>query len=498
LIRRRRRIAATAGVVAAVVILALLALRFLPILQGHSETLDTIAVLPFANLTGDPEQEVFADGMTGELITSFGRLSGLRKVIARASVMQFKGSDKLPGEIARVLGVKALVTGTLQEQGEQLRFTAELIEARTEQLLWSDSFEGPRTDILIIQNEIAKAIAGEIDLTLTPSEEARLAMTPKVDPVVYQAYVWALENAPLFGRAERVYKAIGFLEQAIEIDSSFAPAYAELAGDYAFLCRWWGLDTACRRARANALKALEIDSLLAEAHSAIAKVHLNVDLDWEQSRLAHERAVALSPNSVIALGGYGEYLMWAGESDKSIAIMKRALELNPQSIPFNIRLGFTYIVARRYEDAIQHFHHVRSTLGGKMDSLEIRVLETELSWAHRHIGDFERAQALEAKLGDDHPTRLYAAMGRREEALQGFAEWPENATGWYQRAIVYSLLGEIDTALDLLERTYEEYPRVLLQVNSDPELDALRPHPRFRALMRRAGIPMGQLAVMAE
>jgi TolB-like protein len=301
----------------------------------------SIAVLPLANLSGDAEQEYFADGMTEELITQLGRMSGLR-VISRTSVNRYKHTNKSLQEIARELGVDAVVEGAVERSGDHVRVTANLVQVDPERHLWAESYERDLRDVLVLQSDIARAIAREIRVELTPQEQARLSVYRPVSPEAHEAY---LKGLYFWNQRteEGLTKGLEYFQKAIELDPNYPQGYAGLADSYAVLAYrgYLAPQEAYPHARAAALKALELDDDLAEAHTALAAVTEMYDHDWVSAEREFKRAIELSPGYANAHHWYALHLDETGRMEESIAEIKRALELDPLSMIINVNVAVT-------------------------------------------------------------------------------------------------------------------------------------------------------------
>jgi serine/threonine protein kinase/TolB-like protein/Tfp pilus assembly protein PilF len=314
----------------------------------------SIVVLPLANLSGDPEQEYFADGMTEQLTTDLGQISALR-VISRTSAMHYKGANKkLLPEIARELDVDVVVEGSVERAGNQVRITAQLIEAPTDRHLWAKSYERDLRDVLGLQDDVAQAIASEVRIKLTPQEQARLIAAHPVNVEAHDDYLkgrffWN-QRTP-----EGLKKAIQYFRQALERDPKYAAAYAGIADAYYLLPGISDLPPgeAWPKAREAAQKALELDDTLAEAHTSLASIKCYQDWDWDGAGLEFRRAIELDPNYPAAHLWYGRYLAALGRHDEAIAEMKHALENDPFSSGISGNLAMAYYLARRDGQAIE-------------------------------------------------------------------------------------------------------------------------------------------------
>ena len=311
-----------------------------------------LAVLPLENLSRDPEQEYFADGMTEALITDLAQIRALR-VISRTSAMQYKGAKKALLEVARELNVDAVVEGSVLRSGDRVRISAQLIHAATDHHLWAKSYERDLRDILALQSEVARAIVDEIKIKLTPREQTHLARIRPVNPDAHEAYLKGRYQWNKFTE-EGLKESIEYFKRATDIDPTNALSYAGLANSYSKLALFSYLapSDACPRGKAAATKALELDNKLAEAHTAFGLIKFFFEWDWAGAEQEFKHAVELNPNSVDALVPYSEYLLLTGRFDEGIAAGKRALELDPLSSAANLNLGWAYFEARRFDASI--------------------------------------------------------------------------------------------------------------------------------------------------
>src|SRR5271169_6563759 len=345
------------------VIVALALVLSLPILavflfrsHGHAPTpIRSLAVLPLDNLSGDASQDYFADGMTDELITDLAQISALR-VISRTSVMVYQGARKPLPEIARELNVDAVVEGSVLRAGDQVRITAQLIEASTDKHLWSQSYEGELRDTLALQNRVARAIADQIQISLNPREQAALKSAKVVNP---EAYVSYLKGRYFWNKrsAESLKVALAYFNQAIEEDPNYAEAYSGLADTYALLGDWqYAVMTpreALPKAKAAAIKALELDDSLGAAHNSLAFCLDGFDWDLDAGGKEFRRAVELSPGYATAHHWYAWHLSLVGHNDEAIAEMKKAQSLDPLSLIINADLAELFLISRSYDESIE-------------------------------------------------------------------------------------------------------------------------------------------------
>ena len=448
----------------------------------------SLAVLPLENLSGDPEQEYFADGMTDALIADLGKIGALQ-VRSRTSIMQYKGVKKPLPEIARELNVDAVVEGSVLRVGEQVRITAQLIHAPTDTHLWAESYERDMGDVLALQREVARAIAGEIKVAVTPSEETRLASARRVNPETYEAYLKGMFHLNKF-TPEGYEKGLAYLHQAIEHDPADPLAYAGLALGYSIIGHGPAPSPeALPRAKAAALKALELDDTLAEAHAVLAEVKLYYDWDWAGAEQAFQRALELNPNLAEAHGHYAWYLVLLGRKGEALAEMKRAQELDPLAPIYSAWLGQQYRSAGQYEEAI----------GEARKSLELNpdfpVGLSALGDVYAAKGMYEEAIAAHQKAGAVAPDlgwalgRTYALAGQKDKARKIAADLEEEAKNHWGLAEIYTALGEKDEAFRWLEAGYEYRHNWIPWMGWNPNYEPLRDDPRFGDLLRRMKLP---------
>jgi TolB-like protein/DNA-binding winged helix-turn-helix (wHTH) protein/Tfp pilus assembly protein PilF len=456
----------------------------------------SLAVLPLENLSGDDSQNYFADGMTDELITDLAQISALR-VISRTSVMVYKGARKPLPQIARELNVDAVIEGTVLRSGDQVRITAQLIEASTDKHLWSQSYEGELRDTLALQNRVANAIADQIRISLTPREQAALKNVKAVNPEAYESY---LKGRYFWNKrtADGLKVALAYFTQAIEEDPKYAQAYSGLADTYALLGDWqYAVMTpkeALPKAKAAALKALELDSALGEAHTSLAVCLDGFDWDFDTAEKEFQRAIELNPGYATAHHWYAWHLSHIGRNKEAIAEMRKAEDLDPLSLIIKTELAELLVLAHSYDESIRQS---RKTI--EMDP-NFALAHNQLGQAYFQKQMYEPAIAeLEksVQLSGGSPAcianlaRAYAASGRRSEAEMLLSDLKKrsspSASLASQIAIVYAALGDRDQAMNWLEKGYEERfnPGVLLR----PGLDPLRSDPRFQNLLHRVGLP---------
>ena len=463
-------------------------------LSRRSKTIDSIAVLPFANLSGDPEQEYFADGMTEELITNLAQ-AGALKVISRTSVMRYKASDRPLPEIALELGVEAIVGGSVRRAGDQVRITVQLIDATSDAHLWAQSYERNLTNVLSLQGEVARAIVQQVRGKLTPQEEARLLGKRTVNPAAHEAYLQGRYHLDKVTPAE-LNTAIKYFEEAAEIDSDYAVAYAGLASSYNYL-GWIGgiAREVYPKAKQAALKALEIDEALAEAHSVLGYTATHYDWDWAMAERHLLRAIELNPNYAQAHLHYSWYLTSQGRLEDARAAITTASELDPLSLLIHANMSNYFWSKRDFDGMLQQTQRTLDLA----PSLTLGLLFSGTAYCGKRryddaIMQFEKLVALSGPAFKGYLGYSHARAGHKDKALEILDELKELSrkayVPSYQCALVFIGLEQFDEALIWLEKAYEEraapfFPYIRLDFLFDP----LRNHPRFQDLVRRLNFP---------
>ena len=461
-----------------------------------SFSIRSLAVLPLDNLSGDASQDYFADGMTDQLITDLAQISALR-VISRTSVMSYKRARKPLPEIARELHVDAVIEGTVLRSGDQVRITAQLIQASADKHLWAKSYEGNLQDTLAVQKSVADDIAEQIRIELTPQERAGLKNVKAVNPEAYEDY---LKGRYFWNKRtpDALKKAIDHFNQAIERDSNYAPAYSGMADCYAILGAWQYavLDPkeTYPRAKAAAIKAVELDDTLAEAHISLA---MSTDMfvwDWEAAEREYRRGIELNPGYATGHHWYAEHLSETGRNDEAIAEIRKAESLDPLSLITGADVATLLVIARRYDEAIEH---AKKTIELGPD---FAVSHFALGMAYEQKGQSDGAiaafqKAVEFSGGNtafkSNLAHAYAVAGRRSDAVAILNELKDRSKHEFlnpsEIALIYVGLGQKDQAMVWLEKAYEgRFDPVIL---TWPAFDPLRSDPRFHDLVRRIGLP---------
>jgi adenylate cyclase len=457
-----------------------------------------VAVLPFTNISADPGDEYFSDGMTEELISKLSRLRDL-KVIARTSVMQYKETGKSVAEIGRELQVGTVLEGSVRKAGDRLRITAQLVDVASQGHLWSEDYDRTLDDVFAIQSDVAQSVADALELTLGPGEKRELEAQGTQNLEAYELY---LQGVHLFHRMSEdgLSNSIAYFERALQHDPEFAQAYAGIATAYLQLGFISLLDPkdAFQRARAAAEKALELDDTIVDAQLVAAFMAQYFDYDQERARLAYERALEVAPNSAMAHDYYGiQYLSPMGRHEEAIAESRRGVELDPASVLHLSNLGWVYYMAHQYDPAIDYLQR----------SLESEPDHTD---GHRGLGEtyvqkgmYDEAIASMQKYFDLTEGRTdyavgylgyaYGMAGQRDKALELLKTLQDRAkrqrVAPYAFAPLYMGLGDHDKAIEALWQDYEERATpFLLWLNVFPVFDPLHSAPRFIELVRRIGV----------
>jgi len=494
---RRGRLAVVVALVLLAAAAGLWALRNWLKPKPAALRIESLAVLPLENLSGDSGQDYFADGMTEELINRLGRLSGAR-VISRTSVMQYKGVHNKPlREIARELGADAVVEGSVARVGGRVRITAELVSAANERHLWGDSYNRELRDVLGIQDEVAEAIARQISGTLLTQGPGPLGGSHEVDPAVYEAYLrgryeWNKRTA------EGTSAALDDFRKAIATDSRYAPAYAGLADCYVTL--WLSLSTLSReqalpQARDALQKALQLDPDLAEAHSTLGVLRMYADWDWAGAEAEFKRAILLNPSYATARHWYGLHQAFLGNAREARQQLERARELDPLSAIIQLNLAWSEFVAGDSQALVSASQKVLETAPGFWDA------HWDLGTAYVQQGELEKGIAELQKaveLSNHSPATLsslgyaQARAGRRAEAEQTLQTLQQRAlhepVGAEEIAMVYIGLSDNNNALRSLEEALRDHSKGLVLLKADPWYHSLAAEPRYQELLRRTGL----------
>jgi TolB-like protein/Tfp pilus assembly protein PilF len=466
--------------------------------KGRVNLSSSLVVLPLENLSGDKEQDYFADGITDDLIASLAKIRSLR-VISRSTAMAYKGTHKPLSQIANELSVDAVMEGTILRVGNRVRITAELVQVSTDRHLWAETYESQIGDVLTLQNRVSSAIVDEIRINLTPEDKERLAKNPSVSPEAYEEYLkgryyWNKRSGDGFA------KAIRYFENATRIDPQYALAYAGLADCYGIIgATIYGSVPAAEaapKAKAAALRALQIDPSLAEAQTSLATAKFNYDWDWTGAAEGFRRAIQLNPSYATAYQRYSLYSIAMGRFDDSLEQIKKARDLEPLSISINTSLGWRLYLAREYDRSIAQLR----------DTLE---MDPSYEWAHLTLGQaYEQkgqyALALQelqraVEISSSSPLMVsalahaYALSGNHSEALKLLAQLDALSKKQYVSpfyvATVYLGLGKNELAMNWLEKAYADKSNGLVFLKVEPELDPLRSDRRFISLLLKLNFP---------
>jgi serine/threonine-protein kinase len=464
-----------------------------PEAEIRSHAIRSIAVLPLDNYSGDPSQDYFAEGMTDELTTDLATISQLR-VISRGSAMQFKGEHRPPTpEIAKTLNVDAVVEGSVLRAGDKVRITAQLIDARADKHLWAKSFERNSRDVLALQDELARAIASEIHVRLTPTEQSRLTTAPSVDPEAHDAY---LKGRYFFNRPsdENLKKAIAQFEEAVRLNPEFAPAFSGLSDAYLWAGYNEGVLTAAEarpKAKAAAERAIQLDDTSAEAHTSLATFKLFYEYDWAGCESEFRRAFALNPNYAFAHDQFGLALAFQGRLDESLSEGKIGSELDPLSPQIPIDNIFAFAWQGKYQGAREQAKRASDLDPAYFfPQMAYGWIDIEAGKIGEAIPKLQKAKAMEspafvtAFLG-----YAYGASGDRARAMAEMEDLKKRSLHGhvlpFNLALVYIGLGDRERALDCLERAYATDSQWMGWLKKDRIFDPLRSEPRFVALMRK-------------
>jgi TolB-like protein/Tfp pilus assembly protein PilF len=458
--------------------------------------IQSLAVLPLENLSGDPEQVYFAYGMTEALIAELSKISAL-KVISRTSVMQYKGVKKPMPQVARELDVDGLIEGSLLREGDQVRITVQLIHGPTDKHLWARRFDRELRSILALHSDVAQAIASEIQVTLTPRERALTARARSVSPQAYEAYLrgrfyWNQRTPDGFQKAAEQF------QRALDFDPTYALAYAGLADNYVQQATWGIVspEDGYPRAKAAAVRALEIDNSLAEAHSTLGYVLRDWDLDWQGAERAFRRALELNPNYPTAHHWFAFYFSSVGRHAQAISEIKRALELDPLTVIITSNVGRIHYYARQYSEAEKS---ARKALGMNANFAEAHA---NLGLIYLATGRASEAATSLGRAVELYPTRpeyrsalaeAYSLTGKRHQAQrlleQLEKEFQHRHVPAGQIALVYARLGKKDRAFQWLEKSVEQRDWWRAQMKVEPRFDVFYDDPRFQELVRRMNFP---------
>jgi len=470
--------------------------------QRVSKVVDSLAILPFQNASGDPEHEYLTDGITGSLINILATVPKLR-VMAQSTVFRYKGRIIDPQAIGRELNVSAVLTGKMMQSGGSLRIGTELVDVATGSQLWGAQYDRKPGDIFVVQDEISDEISGKLRLRLTRAEKKRLIRHHTEDPEAYRLY---LKGRHYWNRwtEEGFYKAIEYFQQAVEKDPGYALAYAGLADSYVLL--GWNSylppTEAFPKGKAAAVTALRLDPDLAEAHTSFAALLWLHDWQWEEAHIEFNRSLELVPSYPTANHWYAEYMMTMGRHAEATARIKNGQDLDPLSLIISVAVGWSHYLARRYDEGVEQL----------LRAIELDPNYSITYWIlgllHRKRGHYNEAISAGEQgvnLSGGSPlmrsslAQSYGEAGRTREALQMLEDLTTLAKRKYVApyffAGIHIGLGQNDRAIEYLEQSYQEHSHWLIYLHMDPSMDNLRDNPCFRDLLRRVALPKMTIAI---
>lgn len=446
-----------------------------------------LAVLPIVNMTGNPHEDYFSDGLTEEMITQLSRLRPDRlAVIARTSAMHYKGTRMTAADIGRELGVDYILESSFRREGDRVRISSKLIRVKDQTQVWAENYDRHLRDVLALQVEVAQAIAPRIQIELTEQQQARLASTRAIQPDAYELY---LQGRYFWNKRtkEGLQKSVEFFERAITTDPLYSQAYAGLADANALLAEGYGLPRAdtIARARGAAIKALELDETLAEAHASLGFVRMQYDWEWTNAEKEFQRAIDLNPSYATAHHWYAYDLIAMGRTEDAVREIRRAEACDPISLIIKTDVAEILHLARRYDEAIDQ---ARSAL--RMDP-NFDLAYRPLAWALAEKGQYSEAESelkramLVEPRSDSSLAYVAARAGHAAEARKTLAAVKNPLAVKFNLVAVHAALGEKDAAFFWLERAFEERSGVMIFLRSAPQFDPLRTDPRYQDLLRR-------------
>jgi len=488
--KSRRQIRILTGTVLGLVLLTILGYNGIPKRRTGTEAqpeIHSIAILPLENLSGDSAQEYFADGMTEDLINDLGQVSTLR-VISLTSAMSYKGTKKKLPEIAHELAVDAVVEGGVLREGNQVRVSAQLVDARTDRPVWAHTYVRDMTGVLAWQGEVAQDIAEEIRINVTPQEQARLARRRSIDPQAQDLYLHGILQLDL----DNCQSAVEFFTKALDKNPNYALPHVALATCYGRMGESGRMPyrEAFTKQKSEAVQAIQLDDSLPEGHAELANAAMTLDWDWKRAASEFQRARELNPNSAPIHTKYAFYLVRNGQTQDAIAEVERGVDLDPVSWHSFHAEGFIYYFSRRYDQALSLIQRVRA--------LDINPPDWSflLGEVYAEKGQFADSIAAFLKSGDGvdslgHLGNAYGRAGQVAAARRIIAQLQQrveqDGVGRYEIALVYAGMGDKQEAFQWLEESYKAHDVGLVYLKIDPCLDPLRSDPRFDDLLQRVG-----------
>ena len=485
-------------IVGGVALAAVLALAiWLTVYRGRGEAIDSIAVLPFVNASADPNTEYLSDGVTENLINSFSQLPQLR-VIPRSRVFGYKGKEADPEKIGHDLNVRAVLTGRVTQRGDSLNIQAELVDVAKDSQLWGRQYSRKFSEIITVQEEIAKDVSEKLGLRPTSADEKRLTKRYTENPEAHQLYlkgryVWSRRTTTT------IQQAAAYFQQAIDKDPGYALAWAGLADSYA-LYPFYEVaspEEAIPKAKEAAAKALEIDDTIAEAHASLIGVKSSYDWDWQGAEKEYKRTMELNPNYAENFIKYAGPLMAMGRLDEALAMGRQREEMDPLSLINSTLVGRILLFQRQYDQAIAQLRRVLdSDTNFPQAHLYLGLAYEQEGRFEEAIAEFQKASSISA--GDPRMTaalgHAYALSGRKDQAQNVVTELKQLSKQRYvapfEIAVIYMGLGEKEQTFEWLEKAYLDHSPWLIWLNVDPRFDSLHRDPRYGDLRRRMGLPL--------
>ena len=458
-----------------------------------------LAVLPFENFTGDAGQEYFSDGLTEEMISQLGNLDPVHLgIIARTSVMHYKHSQESIPQIGKDLGVQYVIEGSVRRDSERVRITAQLIQVKDQSHLWAREYDRDLSHLLELQMEIAREVANEIEFSLSgrrPIDAARKAATPVPGARSYEAYDLYLKGRYFWNKrtAEGFRQAADYFQQAIDTDPNYGRAYAGLADTFTLMSTWYlgPQNELMPKARTAALRALQLDESLAEAHASLALIRENYDYDWPESEKEFRRAIQLDPQYATAHQWYAEFLSWQGRFEEGFAESERARQLDPLSLIIASDYASILYDSRQFDNAVKQCRLVLD-LDPNFDHARVLMIPS-----YFQLGRYDEAVDLINRLADreEGPWTLawkaavYSRSGHADETRRALTKLEQISRSRADRTpvllLAYLGTGEKGSAIELLQQAYSEHSNVVAQIKVDPMFDPIRSDPRFRDLLQR-------------
>ena len=483
------RRAIMAGVLGILVVTALGVGSYFYYGRGSAKQIDSIAVMPFVNESGNAELEYLSDGMTESLINSLSTLPNL-SVKARNTVFRYKGKEIDEKKVGQELSVQAVLFGRFVQRGDDLTLSLSLVDSRTGNSLWGEQYDRKVKDLSMLRNEIARDVAQKLRTRLSNVDTTNLTKNYTENAEALRLYFsgryfWEKRNP------ESIRKSIEYFNQAIEKDPNFARAYSGLADAYIVPASGFAPNDVMPKAKAAVTRALELDNSLAEAHTSLARVLQVYDWNWAEAEKEYKRAMELDPRYPLAHQWYGGYLERTGRLDESIAERKLAVELDPLSASTNFELGLAYFYKRDYDRAIEQLQKALELEKGFPSAAQMLLMSYVQKGQHdlalAKLQDFQAGNLLVGTAGS-----VYAAAGRKDDAMRAIEELDRRGKQTYVPApiyaFIYAALGDEDKAIEYLEKGYEERAFHMQFLKIDPRWDKLRDDPRFQELLKKVGL----------